>query len=264
MSASRLQLSLLSGFELRDGRAAVSLPLAAQRLVAFVALHGKPVLRGFVAGNLWSEFSDEQASRSLRTALWRVRKHAREVVTVSESHVGLGEEVAVDVFQTTEYARRLLRGDADCVDAVKPSQFAGDLLPDWYDEWVVMERERFRQLRLHALEALCVRFTSLGRYPDAVEAGLAAVAGEPLRESANLALVRAHLAEGNVSEALRCYDRFRLQLHVELAIAPSRRAREVIESACLPEVAVDCDGANELESRRSQATRLVAAGQPTI
>ena len=74
---------------------------------------------------------------------------------------------------------------------------AGELLPHWYDDWVVIERERFRQLRLHALDALCESLAAAGRYAAAVEAGRASVAAEPLRESAHRLLIQAHLAEGN-------------------------------------------------------------------
>ena len=44
---------------------------------------------------------------------------------------------------------------------------AGDLLPGWYDEWVVAEREHFRQLRLHALEELCEELTDEGGFGEA-------------------------------------------------------------------------------------------------
>src|SRR6266571_3495035 len=58
-----------------------------------------------------------------------------------------------------------------------PEELSIDLLPYWYEDWVLVERERFRQLRLHALEALCEQLTALGRFDHAVEAGIAAVAG---------------------------------------------------------------------------------------
>lgn len=83
---------------------------------------------------------------------------------------------------------------------------AGELLPDWYDDWLVIERERFRQARLHALEALCGALSSKRRYAKAIEVGLVAVASEPLRESAHRAVIRVHIAEGNISEALRQYE----------------------------------------------------------
>jgi DNA-binding SARP family transcriptional activator len=103
----------------------------------------------------------------------------------------------------------------------------GELLPDWYDDWVLLERERYRQLSLHALEALADRLTGLARFGEAADAALAAIAGEPLRESGHRALIRVHLAEGNPSEALREYDRFRQMLD-GLGLAPSPRLEELV------------------------------------
>jgi DNA-binding SARP family transcriptional activator len=86
---------------------------------------------------------------------------------------------------------------------------------------VVVERERFRQLRLHGLESLCGRLTKSRIFAAAVEAGLAAVAAERLRESGQRVLIEAHLAEGNTVEALRQYRRFRALLRAELGLEPS-------------------------------------------
>jgi DNA-binding SARP family transcriptional activator len=109
------------------------------------------------------------------------------------------------------------------------SFLSADILPDWYEEdWVVLHRERYHQLRLHALEAMCDRFTAARRYGEAVEAGLAAVRAEPLRESAHRTLVRAHLAEGNRFEANRQYHNCRRLLHAELGLEPSPGLRELI------------------------------------
>ena len=100
-----------------------------------------------------------------------------------------------------------------------------DLLPDWYDDWVAVERERFRQLRVHALERLCDRLVEAERFGEAIEAGLAAMKSEPLRESAHRALVRAHLAEGNRSEALAQYRRFKALLPTSSGSRRRRRWR---------------------------------------
>jgi hypothetical protein len=67
---------------------------------------------------------------------------------------------------------------------------SADLLPGWYDDWVLSEAEDWRQLRLHALEALADRLTATGRWGEAADAAGAAVRAEPLRESANAALIR--------------------------------------------------------------------------
>ena len=108
------------------------------------------------------------------------------------------------------------------------SALCGDLLPGWYDDWIVLERERFRQLRLRALDTLCERLAEAGCLDAALEAGLAAVAGEPLRESSHRAVVRVHLADGNVAEAIRQYRLYRQLLHDHLGLEPSGQMTELL------------------------------------
>lgn len=80
-----------------------------------------------------------------------------------------------------------------------------DLLPGWYEEWLVPEQDRFHLRRLQALEQVCRTATEAHDYGLATSAGLAAVCAEPLRESAVSPLVAAHLSEGNRYEAVRRY-----------------------------------------------------------
>src|SRR2546423_13153457 len=72
--AFRISLSLLHGFSLERSPAPIQLPLSAQRVLAFLALHAGSLQRLFVAGNLWMDSSEEHANASLRTALWRLRR----------------------------------------------------------------------------------------------------------------------------------------------------------------------------------------------
>jgi hypothetical protein len=58
--------------------------------------------------------------------------------------------------------------DLDDVARVNEEVLSVDLLPDWTEDWVLMERERYHQLRLRALEALCRRLTLKGRCGQAV------------------------------------------------------------------------------------------------
>jgi DNA-binding SARP family transcriptional activator len=123
-------------------------------------------------------------------------------------------------------ARREIGGAETACDV---ELFTGDLLPDWYDDdWVIFERERFRQLRLRALDALCARHLGAGRHGQALEAGLLSLAGEPLRESAHRALIRVHLAEGNTVEALRQFRLCHRLLHDELGIEPTQQLLDLI------------------------------------
>ena len=219
-SAQGIRLTLLGAFDLTVDGESVLPPMNGQRVLAFLALQGHTLQRSYVAGSLWLDSTDERAAGSLRSALWRVNRHHRVVEPIGEG-LRLAEHVAVDVDAAIAQAHRLL----DPFDCERPSpsevSLFNDVLPDWYDDWVTIERERFRQLRAHALEALCDRLSAAARFGEAIEAGLAAVKIEPLRESAHRTLIRVHLAEGNRGEALDQYRRFRSLLNDELGLQPS-------------------------------------------
>jgi DNA-binding SARP family transcriptional activator len=222
------QLRLLSGFELRHRGEVVDLAPSARRLLAFLALHDRPLARIYVAGNMWLDSSEVHASANLRTTLWRLRRPGCPLVRATSTHLALEDRVAVDLREVATRAQRALEHRAERGD-VTHLCLAGDLLPDWYDDWLLIERERFRQLRLHALEALCDDFAAAGQYATATEAGIAAVSGEPLRESAHRALIRAHLAEGNLCEAIRQYATYRDLLRRELGLEPSEEMKRLVE-----------------------------------
>jgi len=211
-------LHLLAGFGVEVAGAEVPLPGSAQRVVAFVALHERPLLRGYVAGALWLESPEERAAGSLRSALWRIHRHTPELVVADAETLRLGPCVRVDLREAETRAHTELSGDAS---GIVPAELTLDLLPDWYDDWVLLERERFRQLRLRALESMCTRLTAAGRFDEALEAGQLALVGEPLRESAHRALVAIHLAEGNAAEALRQFRLCRRLLLEQLGVEPS-------------------------------------------
>ena len=224
-------LSLLRSFQLRRDRAGVLLPPGAQRLIAFLALQGAMLTRVYVAGTLWIDYSQDAANANLRTALWRLRQLPYPLLETTATRLALASEVKVDLHEAVAIAGRLSAGRVDCRDdEIETLMEAGELLPDWYDDWVVFERERFRQARLHALEELCQALIRERRYGKAIEVGLTAVAGEPLRESAHRAVMRVHLAEGNPTEALRQYQLCRRTLD-PLGLAPSREM-EVLRHWC--------------------------------
>jgi DNA-binding SARP family transcriptional activator len=186
------------------------------------------VQRDYVAGMLWLDTPDERAAANLRSMLWRIQKRAPGLVETPGRALRLAQDVHVDLRVAERLARHELAGAADEDGAVDPSPFAADLLPDWYEDWALLERERFRQLRLRALEALCERRLRAGRLNEALEAGLLSLAGEPLRESAHRALVRVHLADGNLVEALRQYQLCRRLLHEQLGVEPTDQLRELV------------------------------------
>jgi DNA-binding SARP family transcriptional activator len=226
-------VGLLDGFALRSGGDGVrevgdGLPRCAQRLIAHLSLCGRPA-RAFVAGQLWPDVPEELAHGSLRSALWRVQKAVPGLVEVSGGALGLAAGVRVDVREFRAWAQRVLDPNA-VLDDVMASEFGlrGELLPGWYEDWVLLERERLRQLRLHTLEAMADRLARAGRYSEAVQAAYVAVGVEPLRESAHRAVVQVHLAEGNIVEAIRAHRAYCDLLLRELGVGPTPLMEEIM------------------------------------
>jgi DNA-binding SARP family transcriptional activator len=221
-----MQLRLLNAFELvADGRT-ITLPMTVRRLIALLAIKRSSVLRHHLAGVLWVKSSEERAHASLRSALWQLQRSSLDVVQVSRNQLRLHDEVRVDVREAETLAKLVLDRLDPAGLHVDPATLGGDVLPDWYDDWVLIEREHFRQLRLRALETLCLRLTDVGRLDDALAAGLQAFAGEPLRESVHRALVGVHVADGNAAEAIRQFRLCRRLLRENLGIEPSMRIKE--------------------------------------
>lgn len=230
------RLSLLGEFSLTAGGREVAVPLHGQRIVALLALRGRCV-RSRVVGVLWPEVEDVRARACLRTAIWRLNRLVPRMVVVTEDAVGLHPDVTVDVREVVREAHHLVSG----AGARPPGEVTGidvflglqvehrDLLPEWEDTWLVEDRERLRQLRLHALEALAEVLARRGEYGMATEAALAAVRADPLRESAHRALIGVHLAEGNVVEARRAYGECRATLRRELGLGPSARTTSLLQ-----------------------------------
>jgi SARP family transcriptional regulator, regulator of embCAB operon len=223
---------LRGAFELAAGAVPLVLPGSSQRLLAFLALQERTVTRSMTAATLWPDASEAHAHASLRSALSRLDEITREAVEVDFLDLRLAATVTVDIRESRALAHRLVIVDISPSEADMTAEaitaLSSELLPDWYDEWVLIEAEDWRQLRLHALEALAERLTVAERYADAIAAARAAIGADPLRETAHAALIRVHLAEGNQSEALAAYNHYCVLLHNDLGIEPTARLTDLV------------------------------------
>ncbi|MFH8251268.1 BTAD domain-containing putative transcriptional regulator [Microbacterium sp. B2969] len=216
---------------MQDGRLYL-VPEGCKRVLAFVALQRGRVDRRHAAGSLWPEGSEDRASGNLRSALWRLRGAGITVLESDKISIFLREHTTTDLDALCEWADRLIAGTAEEEDLHVPewTTTVAELLPGWYDEWVIFERERIRQRMLHALEVLSCTLRCAGRYGEAIDAAMDAVAVEPLRESAHRVLAEAHVAEGNYIEARRSYIRYRDIARRELGVEPSAAFRAWVQS----------------------------------
>jgi DNA-binding SARP family transcriptional activator len=222
------ELALFDGFDLRFGDEFRRPCVGEQRLVAALALRGR-LPRSTAAGLLWPDAAESRAQGNLRTALWRLARICPRLVVVDGEHLALDRDVGIDVHRFLSWADRMIRGDpVDDPDVAAARAFRAELLPGWYENWVIAEREQLHQLRLHALEALAGGLARLGRHAVAIEMALAAIQIDPLRESAHRALIAVHLDEDNLSEAARHMRVFTRLLRDELGVAPSPRMIELV------------------------------------
>jgi DNA-binding SARP family transcriptional activator len=218
------RLRVLGELEVTNAGAPLTVSLAGQRVLALLAVaqRARAASRSSVAELLWPDLPPERAVSHLRSTLWRMpRPRGRALVLCAPRTVSLAPELEVDLWRADEQIDSA-EGPVDVGLLVQ------DLLPRWDEDWLAVEREDFRQRRLHALESSSRLLREDGRYIAALTAALSAVRAEPLRETAHLRVIEVHLAEGNQSEAVRQYDHYRDLLVTELGLGPSPALADVM------------------------------------
>jgi DNA-binding SARP family transcriptional activator len=226
--AEEWHLSLLGAWRLRRGSTAVTVASREQRLLACLGLFGCRH-RSFLAGLLWPKSSESQAAGNLRTTVWCISHTFPHLLSTGADTLELEESVRVDARALQRQVAAIqTQPQATIPDTYVESLGRADLLPGWYDDWVIFEQERFRQLRLGALEFLARQHLAAGEPAKAVEAALAAAGIEPLRESAHLLLVQGHLGAGNRAAAVRAYTMFADRLYDELGVPPSDQLSSLV------------------------------------
>jgi DNA-binding SARP family transcriptional activator len=217
-----IRLLLTRGFDLSISGQSVTLAHSLERVLAYLALSAQPVERSKLAGILWLDATAPRAASNLRTALWRLHRAATRLVQVLESRVVLSADVQVDFSDLSELALRLIEApESQTLARLRDLEEGSELLPDWDDEWLVADRERFRMLRLQALDRSAEALIQRGEHGRALEAAFAAVESDPLRESARRLIVQVHLTQGNLAEAIRTYEEYSAILRDDLGIDPS-------------------------------------------
>jgi DNA-binding SARP family transcriptional activator len=224
--ANRAQLSLFGGFALRIRGQKISLPMHARRVLAYLSLNKmveKDCDRQVLAERLWMDSSPDRSRASLRTAIWRIRSAADDLILGDSECVALADSVRVDVHDFRRHAEQMLSDSAtyEPPSLVPHLRSPADLLPGWDEDWLLLTREHLRLLRLHALEHTARRMCEAGLYPQSIDVILCVVDEEPLRESAQAILIKAHLRAGNLADACRQYHRFKANLWDELGLRPS-------------------------------------------
>ena len=247
--AERIRISLSGrigveiGDEVVDGAALG--PLGGLAFAFLVTERSRPVTRDELAEVLWGEAVPPSWEASLRAVVSRVRRRLEAAGLVGDVIIGGGgcyqlhlpEDAVVDVEQAA----------AD-VDAARDAVAQGDwgsaqeragaaagaamqrFLPGLGGLWVECRQAELDELRVSALEIVADAASAGGDHATALAAAEAAVAAQPLRESAHLRVMAAHAGAGNPAEALRAYERCRVVLAEELGVSPSERVQAAYEA----------------------------------
>ncbi|ANY09199.1 AfsR/SARP family transcriptional regulator [Pseudonocardia sp. HH130630-07] len=218
-----IAVRVLGAFGLRVDGHAIPLPVDSRRLVAYLAVHPRPQPTAALAADLWPGVAPAPAARLLDEAVAGVDVPGL-LAADDRGRLHLADEVVVDLAE----AMLLVRGltSAETMRTVREIGSPGtelleaEVLPSWTAPWIAVERERFRQLRLSALEGLSGLLTAADRHADAVTVARRAVATAPSRERSRRALVEALLAGGQVAEALAEYDEFQRLLRNSVGATP--------------------------------------------
>jgi DNA-binding SARP family transcriptional activator len=227
---SGLTLRLLGAWRLNDGSDEVATSLTMRRLLTLLALQG-PTHRFAAAALLWPDSESRRAAGSMRELLWRTRQAHPDLIAVGRDTIALARTVRVDVRVLRAAVDQLHRRSprtAGLPDGVVDLCTAGELLPGWSEPWVEAEREQLRQLQQLGLELHAAHRLAHHRPDEALPIALAATAAEPLRESAQRMVVRAHLAMGNYSQAVTQFERYSERLDDELGVRPSREFADLL------------------------------------
>jgi DNA-binding SARP family transcriptional activator len=259
------RVTVLGSFTLTSRGTAVPLGVDARRLVAYLAVHPRPQDRAALAADLWPGTAPEAAARLLADAEAAV--DVPGLLSADGPTLSLAADVEVDLADAMGLVRAMPEIPVD--DTPDISLLSADILPGWTASWIAVERERFRQLRLHAIEERSLRMSAAGLHAKAVALAETAVRAAPSRESARRALIEAHLAQGNIAAAVAQYDDYRELLRSSVGgpdpsgldgllppapVWPVLRARRP-----MPRSAVQLPGLRSVRGA-GQGRRLVAGG----
>lgn len=202
-------ITVLGSFTLTSDGHPVALGVDSRRLVAYLAVHPRPQERAALAADLWPGTARTAALRLLTDAVSAIAVPGlldAESEAGGDAPLALAADVTVDLATAMALIRALPEIAASDEPDVAP--LTADILPGWTAPWIAIERERFRQLRLYALEERSLRLTAGERFDEAVAMAQQAVHAAPSRESARRALIEAHLAQGNIAAAVAEYDEY--------------------------------------------------------
>jgi DNA-binding SARP family transcriptional activator len=233
---TRLRLSLLGAVTLQraSGEAIVLPGRKAPALVGYLAVQrGQFQQRDKLAALLWPEALHQRARHNLRQLLLVLRAVLPPSILTEIGETVTLEVDALDV-DAVEFERLVASGDPEA-RARATALYQGDLLAGLgeqsqaYEDWLLSERERLRELALDAFASLLAEHVANGAVEGAIHTAMRLLALDPTQEAAHRALMRLYARQGRRASALRQYQTCVAALQRELGADPDVDTRELYE-----------------------------------
>ncbi len=212
-----LQVRLLGQFDVRRDDAPVVIPSrAAQSLLAYLILTaGTLHRREQLAGLLWPDTTEENARSNLRHELWRLRSTLnRTRARRGASSYLVVDEISIAFDTSSDYWLDVARLSQPLSDQISVEElvetlslYRGELLPGWYDDWVVLERQRLGAIFEQKMDRLLELLVKAECWQEALDWGERWIALGQTPEPAYRGLIVAHHALDNISQMALAYRR---------------------------------------------------------
>lgn len=192
-------------------------------LFAYLLLHhDKPIPRTTLAFTHWPDVSEAEARSNLRRHLYELRRVLPKAP--EERPWLLVDNHTVQWNPAAEYWCDVVAFEEAGVTAAQWAEaaqlYGGDLLPELYEDWIFLERERLRNRFFDLLSHLMDHARAANDHPTAICYAQQLLHHDPLREDVVRALMTLRHASGDRAGALQEYQRFAQRLRAELDIAP--------------------------------------------
>ena len=211
-----------------------------RELLVYLLMHPEGRTKEQVGLVFWPDASAAQLRNSFHVTLHRLRKALGNPEWIGLVHDRYRVDPAVvEEFDVLEFerdvtaARRALKRQEEGAPAKLEqalARFRGDFLDgEPVGDWHLEHRDRLQRIYVDALMELGARLAAEERHAKAAEAYRRVLARDELHEEALLALMKAHAALGERSQALRVYRRFADRMREELDAEPDDEATAFFE-----------------------------------
>jgi len=238
---SQLEIRLLGSPQILRGDKALNnfISNKVPALLAYLAVTRRAHSRDKLAALLWGEMSDADAKNNLRQALANLKKYFEEELTITRDTIEFTGDAFVDSLEFDSALRSASSLDPQPAAVMLTESlrlYRGDFLegfhvrdaPD-FEDWLLAERSRLRELALQALHTLTHFHTTSGHFSEAIIFATRLLAFDPWREEAHRQLMLLQARTGQVSAALTQYETCKKILEKELGVEPSLETTDLYE-----------------------------------